>query len=318
MDQAIYLSLIIPFYNVGGNFKPLLASLEQQLIGGVEAILICDGASDGSLEVAQQHVAASLVPSRYQLIVQANAGVSAARNNGIARARGSYIGFVDADDVLLPGYSKTLLEVIQQQQPDLIEIGYKRFNNSVQLEGAKPRYLHNKTGLHSCDKVALATFKSSRWYPWLRVYRKAMANDFTFPLNVGFCEDLMALPALYQQAKSVFCIRQPLYGYREHPSSATFNIKSESWLALKHFSLALTQGECYVNLPSQWRTALQLNLAYLLLNMHKSAKSSHQLSPTLTAHLRSIGRKHLLSPGMSMRKKLHLAFPKTLFSAKTP
>lgn len=318
MDRAIYLSLIIPFYNAGENFKPLLASLEQQLIDGVEAVLICDGATDGSLEVAKQHLAASQVPFRYQLIVQANTGVSAARNNGIARARGSYIGFVDADDVLLADYSKTLLEVIQQQQPDLIEIGYKRFNKSIPLESAKPRYLHNKTGLHSCDKVAVATFKSSLWYPWLRVYRKAMANDFTFPLNVAFCEDLMALPALYQQAKSVFCIRQPLYGYRQHPSSATFNIKSESWLALKHFSLALTQGECYANLPIRWRTTLQLNLAYLLLKMHKSANISHQLSPTLTAHIRSIGRKHILSPGISLRKKLHLAFPKTLYSAKTP
>lgn len=316
MDQEIYLSLIIPFHNVGENFKPLLASLDQQLIDGVEAVLICDGATDGSLEVAKQHLAKSLVPFRYQLITQGNAGVSAARNNGIAQARGKYIGFVDADDVLLPNYSNTILEVIQKQQPDLIEIGYKRFNKSILLENAKPRYLHNKTGLHTCEKIALATFKSSRWYPWLRVYRKAMANDFTFPLNVGFCEDLMALPALYQQAKTLFCIRQPLYGYREHPTSATFNVKPESLLALKHFSLAITQGECYANLPTRWRTVLQLNLAYLLLKMHKSTESSHQLSPPLTAYLRYIGRKHMLSPGMSLRKKLRLAFPNTLYAKK--
>lgn len=317
MDQTIYLSLIIPFYNVGENFKPLLASLEQQLIAGVEAVLICDGATDGSLEVARQHIAESAVPFRYQLIAQTNAGVSAARNKGIAQARGSYIGFVDADDVLLPGYGSTLLEVITQQQPDLIELGFKRFSKAAQLDTAKPRYLHKKAGLQACDKVALATFKANRWYPWLRVYRKAMANDFTFPLNVGFCEDLMAIPALYQQAKTLFCIRQPLYGYREHPASATFNVKPESLLALKHFSLAITQGECYADLPAKWRSVLQFNLAYLLLKMHKTSKSSQQLSPTLTAHLRTIGRKHMLTPGMSLRKKLRLAFPNTLYAAKT-
>lgn len=318
MDKEIYLSLIIPFYNVGENFKPLLASLEQQLIPGVEAVLICDGATDGSLEIAKQHLAESAVPFRYQLIAQTNAGVSAARNKGITQARGSYIGFVDADDVLLPDYSSTLLDVIQQQQPDLIEIGFKRFNKLAQLNTAKARYLHKITGLQACDKVALATFKSNRWYPWLRIYRKAMAADFTFPLNVSFCEDLMALPALYQQAKTVFCIRQPLYGYREHPASATFNVKPESLLALEHFSLAITQGECYADLNAKWRSVLQFNLAYLLLKMHKTSKNSHQLSPTLTAHLRSIGRKHMLTPGMSLRKKLRLAFPKTVYSVKAP
>lgn len=316
MDQEIYLSLIIPFYNVGENFKPLLASLEQQLIPGVEAVLICDGATDGSLEIAQQHLAESAVPFRYQLIVQANAGVSTARNKGIAQARGSYIGFVDADDMLLPGYSSTLLDVIQQQQPDLIELGFKRFSNAAKLDTAKPYFLHKKTGLQACDKVALTSFKANRWFPWLRVYRKAMANDFAFPLNVSFCEDLMAIPALYQQAKTLFCIRQPLYGYREHSASATFNVKPEALLALKHFSQALSQGECYTDLPTKWRSILQFNLAYLLLKMHKTSKNNQQLSPKLKAHLRTIGRKHMLTPGMSLRKKLRLAFPNTFYAAK--
>lgn len=316
MDQTIYLSLIIPFYNVGENFKPLLASLEQQLIAGVEAVLICDGATDGSLEVAQQHISESAVPSRYQLITQANAGVSAARNKGIAQAHGQYIGFVDADDILLSGYSETILAAIKQHQPDLIEMGFKRFSEPSQISTTKARHLHKKVGLHPCDKVALASFKANRWYPWLRVYRKAMASDFTFPLNVAFCEDLMAIPRLYQQAKTLFCIQQSIYGYREHAASATFNVKPQALLDLKRFSMGISDGEYYADLPSKWRSILQFNLAYLLLKMHKTSKNSQQLSPTLTAHLRTMGRKHMLTPGMSLRKKLRLAFPNTLYAAK--
>ncbi len=316
MDQTIYLSLIIPFYNVGANFKPLLTSLEQQLTAGVEALLICDGASDGSLEIAQQHLAESTVPFRYQLISQTNAGVSAARNHGIAKARGQYIGFVDADDLLLAGYSSTLLDIIKQHQPDLMEIGYKRFTEQAELNRAKARYLHNKRGLQSCAKIATTVFKSNRWYPWLRIYRKNMAPDFTFPLAVSFCEDLMALPTLYQHAKTVFCIQQPLYGYREHAASATFNIKPESLLTLKQFSLALNKGECYADLPQKWRSILQFNLAYLLLKLHKTTQQSGALSPELSTHLRQVGRLHMLTPGMSLRKKLRLAFPKTFYSGK--
>lgn len=316
MDQPIYLSLVIPFYNVGEHFKPLLQSLEQQLIAGVEAVLVCDGANDGSLALAQQHIAASAVTKRYQLITQANAGVSAARNQGIAHARGQYISFVDADDILLDGYSETILTAITQHQPDLIEIGFKRFSDPAQLTNAKPRYLTKKAGLHPCDKVALSSFKANRWYPWLRIYRKAIASNFGFPVNVSFCQDLMAIPELYQQAKTIFCVHQPIYGYRVHAASATFNVKPEALVALKKFSLALINGEEYADLPSKWRSVLQFNLAYLLLKMHKTSDANQYLSPPLTAHFRSIGRRHMLTPGMSLRKKLRLSFPNTLCAAK--
>lgn len=308
MDQSIYLSLVIPFFNAGENFKPLLQSLEQQLIPGVEAVLVCDGANDGSLIIAQQHIAKSPVAARYQLINQANAGVSAARNVGIAEARGQYIGFVDADDILLNDYSEAILAVINQHKPDLIEIGFKRFTDETQLKDAKARYLHKKSGLHPCNKIALASFKANRWFPWLRIYRKAMASQFAFPLNVTFCEDLMAIPELYEHAKTLFCIQQAIYGYREHNASATFNVKPDALVTLKKFSLAIDNGEKYENLPCKWRSVLQFNLAYLILKMHNKSTSNQAVSTKLAAHLRKIGRRHMLTPGLSLRKKLRLAF----------
>ncbi len=316
MDQTVYLSLIIPFYNVGDNFKPLLSSLEQQLVEGVEAVLICDGATDGSLDIAKQHIEKSKVPFRYQLIVQENAGVSAARNHAIAKANGAYIGFVDADDVLLENYSERLLAVITQHNPDLIEIGFRRFHDIKDVHKNKPRFLHKKRGLQACKDIALATFKTNRWYPWLRIYRKAMAANFQFPLNVAFCEDLMALPALYQQATTVYCLDEALYGYREHAASATFNVKPESLKALLQFSKALCSGECYANLPVKWRSVLQFNLGYLLLKMHSNVSNSTVINPELNAHLKSIGRLHMFTPGMSLRKKLRLAFPEVFYRSK--
>ncbi len=130
MQSGVLLSLVVPFYNVAAYFSQLLASIEAQLTEQVQIVLICDGASDGSLELAEQHIAASALPECYLLLRQANSGVSVARNNGIKHANGDYIGFIDADDLLLPGYINALLRVIQQHQPDLIELGYKRFIDS--------------------------------------------------------------------------------------------------------------------------------------------------------------------------------------------
>ncbi|GGW55030.1 glycosyltransferase family 2 protein [Alishewanella tabrizica] len=313
MDQTISLSLIVPFYNVGENFVPLLASLEQQLLPGVEAVLICDGATDDSLAIAQQHIAASQAPFRYQLIVQANAGVSAARNSGIQHARGQYIGFVDADDVLLDDYSENVLGVISKHQPDLIEIGYKRFRSLADLPHSKARYLHRYSGLQPCRQVALTVFKANRWFSVLRFYRKDKIPHFAFPLGVGFCEDLIAIPALYQYAQTVFCIKKPLYGYREHAASATFNVKPASLQALKSFSSELANQQHYAALPSQWCGILQFNLAYLLLKLHKTTQQQEALSPAFLGYIRKLALTHWLTPGLSIRKKWRLTFPGSVY-----
>lgn len=309
MSSDVVLSLIIPFYNVGIHFKPLLDSLSRQLIEGVEVVLVCDGATDNSLALAQQHLAASPSPQRYQLLQQANAGVSAARNLGIQHARGSYIGFVDADDVLLDGYSEQLLSVIRQYQPDLIELGFKRFVELPMLSEAKPRYLHRHHGMRRCMQMAPAVFKANRWYPWMRVYRKAMAPDFCFPHGVAFCEDLMALPALYQQAKTLYHLRLPLYGYRVHGSNATSNVCSEQVETIRQFSLALERRQCYPNLPELWRSLFQAQLAYLLFQLWKDTGRDETMPAGMRRQLQSIARRYWFRPGLSLRKKLHLTFP---------
>ncbi|WP_233081048.1 glycosyltransferase [Rheinheimera soli] len=62
-------------------------------------ILLCDGATDASLELAQQHICSSARPNSCLLLCQANTGVSVVRNTGLAEAKGDSIGFIDADDI---------------------------------------------------------------------------------------------------------------------------------------------------------------------------------------------------------------------------
>ncbi|MBY0416469.1 MAG: glycosyltransferase, partial [Pararheinheimera sp.] len=253
MQSGVLLSLVVPFYNVAAYFSQLLASIEAQLTEQVQIILICDGASDGSLELAEQHIAASALPECYLLLRQTNSGVSVARNNGIKHAIGDYIGFIDADDLVLPGYINALRGVIQQHQPDLIELGYKRFKDSGTLDDAKPRYLHSSVGWLQKDKAVTDAFKVNQWFPWLRVYRKKMLSDFQFPAGIAFCEDVMAMPALYQEAERLYHLRLPLYGYREHQASASFHVKAEHQQQLKHFFTQLQQQQAYPALRPQWR-----------------------------------------------------------------
>jgi glycosyltransferase involved in cell wall biosynthesis/SAM-dependent methyltransferase len=104
-------SVIIPCYNHGMYLPEAFASIWQQEYPAVEIIVVDDGSSDTTRQVAQSYPG-------IQYIYQANQGLSAARNTGIAHSTGQYLLFLDADDWLLPGALLTNVLYLQQQ-PEL-------------------------------------------------------------------------------------------------------------------------------------------------------------------------------------------------------
>jgi len=90
------LSVIIASYNHQGYIAETLGSLEQQTFQDFEIIIVDDGSTDKTVEVARS------TQSRAQIHTQQNQGVVAARNRGVSLAKGKYICFADSDDVVLP------------------------------------------------------------------------------------------------------------------------------------------------------------------------------------------------------------------------
>jgi len=90
------LSVIIASYNHQDYIAETLRSIEEQTFGDFEIIIVDDGSSDKTVEVAKS------AQSRAQIYTQQNQGVVAARNRGVDLAKGKYICFVDSDDVVLP------------------------------------------------------------------------------------------------------------------------------------------------------------------------------------------------------------------------
>lgn len=89
-------SVIIPMYNKEPYVQKALESILGQSFRDFEIVVVDDGSTDKSAEVAEKLLAGS--KSEYKLLHQTNAGVSTARNNGVAASRGEYICFLDADD----------------------------------------------------------------------------------------------------------------------------------------------------------------------------------------------------------------------------
>lgn len=96
MEQPL-ISIIVPVYNAEPYLDNCLDSIAAQTWGNLEVWLVDDGSTDASPALCDARAAAD---SRFHVLHQANAGVSAARNAALERATGQYLQFVDGDDYL--------------------------------------------------------------------------------------------------------------------------------------------------------------------------------------------------------------------------
>jgi glycosyltransferase involved in cell wall biosynthesis len=110
----VSLSVVVPLYNKARYIRRALDSIANQTFGDFEVIVVNDGSTDGG-----EKVAASYPDDRFRVITQENQGPGAARNAGIAQAKGELIAFLDADDEWLPHHLKTAVSAFQEHDPKL-------------------------------------------------------------------------------------------------------------------------------------------------------------------------------------------------------
>lgn len=94
-------SVIVPLYNKAGYVRKALESIVNQSFQDYEVIIVDDGSTDNSRYVMEkffEHIDDRWIDDRLTMICQPNSGVSVARNNGVAKSKGEYVCFLDADD----------------------------------------------------------------------------------------------------------------------------------------------------------------------------------------------------------------------------
>ncbi|WP_261024166.1 glycosyltransferase family 2 protein [Streptococcus mitis] len=225
MDELI--SIIVPIYNVEEYLRECLDSIQKQTYPNFECIMVNDGSTDNSKQIAEEY----LVDSRFRLINQSNQGLSGARNTGISRVReeSTFVAFVDSDDYVYPNFLETLVEYIEEDV-DIIEGMVEHYHNGNIYYF--PQVEHYKVILETVseklEKLALERIRNGV-FP--KLIRRELLNDNFFPKGWLF-EDLAVVPELVTNSTKWVKIQETVYTYRIRDNSIITSSFSEKDLVI--------------------------------------------------------------------------------------
>ncbi|WP_417898971.1 glycosyltransferase [Bacillus haimaensis] len=225
MREKVKVSIIIPVFNAEKFISFCIESLIKQTLRECEFIFINDGSSDKSKYLIEEY---RKLDPRIILYNQNNQGVSAARNEGLRRASGSYVGFVDADDFVEIDMFEKLYNVAISQNSDLL-----MSNLECEIEGHKvvisPPFPDNK--------ILDEEFIQDEVLPYYlmtddlnstcnKLYRKELIDKYNleFPVKVALGEDSLFNMSFLSRASNCLYLNYTGYHYREVKGSATRNI----------------------------------------------------------------------------------------------
>lgn len=244
-------SIIVPVYNIEIFIEQCINSIISQSFPDFEVILINDGSTDTSGEKCEQ---LKKLDNRINVVHQNNGGVSIARNNGIKKAKGDYLLFVDGDDYLNNNALEKLNEIIIYNNfPDFI------YNSSVYCIMPKGKkfiktfefYNRNIESLRGEDALIefLQKVSGYPWSIWGNIYKRniIIENKIDFKNGVTLGEDADWLFRFILNSESNKIISFPFYNYRINRPNSAMNIQSYNNLVT------------YLNIVENWVGFSEIN-----------------------------------------------------------
>lgn len=211
-------SIIIPVYNQELYIKACLDSVINQTYKNIEIIVINDGSTDNSLNILKEY---KKIDKRIILINQKNQGVYKARCNGIKKANGKYITFLDSDDFIDLDFVEKLLKSAINDKADIVRCNFKYYkdnkfiNNSSKLKSGLFRKKEYEDNIY---KYIYTSFDLNS--VCMQLIKKEIAVNATekqYELKYG--EDLVFNCLMIENTKSIKIISDCLYSYRTNNNS---------------------------------------------------------------------------------------------------
>lgn len=303
--EETLVSVIVPIHNIEKFLPKCVDSILAQTHKNIEVILVDDGSPDSSGKIADDYARKD---KRVRVIHKKNAGVSAARNTGIDKASGSYICFVDGDDLVTTDHVQYLLKLSLETGADISTTD----DMAMDIVGTKNQIKHDKIQKYSSEK---ATIEILLYHIWLASYMKLFKKDFLnqhelrFNTNFRMGEGFIFTTSACQKANYVAVGHRKIYHYRhDNEESVCTTSDVETWkngiAAINHIRKILKPKT--VELKNAWHYASLHTHADALNTIVKSCLSERP--PEYKKYIRYLRKNifHIFKARVSFKEKIRI------------
>ena len=209
-------SIVVPVFNVQSYLEECVDSILAQTYTRLEVILINDGSTDRSGAICDAYAASD---GRVRVIHQVNAGLSAARNAGVAVSRGRWLLFVDSDDWVHSDTVDVLLKAASRSDADIAVGVFQRFGEASDLRARTPPHAESVVLTAAEGMTALmGPMHTLLTVAWGKLFRRSLFANLEFPVGRLHEDEFVAHRLLYD-SRRVIVVGRPLYFYRQHNDS---------------------------------------------------------------------------------------------------
>lgn len=225
------ISIIMPVYNAEQSVGRMIDSIISQTFRDWELIAVDDGSTDNSGQILDSYAAKD---PRIHVIHKSNAGVAAARQDGIDHAKGIYTIHADSDDWVESRMLEDMLSVAKDDNADIViadfftDVEGRPSKVSVQ----QPESLDATDILHCLYAKGLF---GGLWHKLIKksAYDKASAHFYE---GINYCEDLLLLTQLLTRSQPrIAYLAKAYYHYVANPSSLTQNVSIKGFESMRRF-----------------------------------------------------------------------------------
>lgn len=219
-------SIIIPVYNAARFLAECLDSVLAQTYRQWELLIVDDGSTDGSLDIALGYADHH---DRIRVIAKQNEGVSIARNTALAEARGEYIYFADADDELHPDALAQLVTTMEKQEATFVKADFCAIDaEGRELFVNKKQVIRRRYALQPMEVGMFARkVLMGEWFLWTCLFRRDIIeqSNIRFLEGVRLMEDAAFIADYLCYSSRNIYLCEAIYDYRKYEGAATTSQK---------------------------------------------------------------------------------------------
>lgn len=326
MGKSPKISIVSTVYNTQPFLEQAVRSILAQTFSDFELLLVDDGSSDDSGRLCDKLAAED---ARIRVFHQPNGGPASARNKGLDNARGTYIGFVDSDDLIEPTMYETLYNAVQAPGVRLAACSGDCIDETGnRIEGRQVAIREH--GVRPAEELLLETFQTGSYYgplSWNKLFDIRLFRDkgIHYDETMLFGDDASVLHRVFE-GERCNCLPDVLYHYRTRAgqitSAVTFSPRKLDdlrmyWDWLQYFASRPGREEY-----RRWATVWYWRVFYQFWCQSGAAGNLPELKPKFMAHkkhldavLPDLVRSPLLPTGEKLRAVLFCANPGALYSA---